>query len=84
MPGIRDDIFKDGTGDVSALYCENYNYGSYQPLANLTVSIANIGAAKSYKRELDLETALYTDMFTSENVDYKRFAAYSLSARCNR
>lgn len=72
MPGIRENIFQQGTGDVSALYCENYNYGSYQALANLTVDIGNVGAVQNYKRELDLESAVYMNTFSVGNVDYTR------------
>jgi alpha-L-fucosidase 2 len=68
---------------MSALYCDNSDYGSYQVLANLTVDIGNVGTAQSYNMSLDLETAVYTSNFRAENVDYERLVARP-SARSDR
>lgn len=46
--------------DVTGLLGGEYEYGSYQVLANLTVAIANTSVLSDYRRELDLETALHT------------------------
>ncbi|KAF7171884.1 hypothetical protein CNMCM6106_006238 [Aspergillus hiratsukae] len=62
LPGIREWIFQNGTGNVSALLGEFPHYGSYQVLANLTVDLGDVGVA-GYRRSLDLRTGVYADRF---------------------
>lgn len=72
LPGIREKIFKNGEGDVSALLGGDDAYGSYQVLGNLTVDIGDVGDVKNYKRKLDLETGVYTDEFSVGDAGYER------------
>lgn len=70
LPGIRDWIFQNGTGNVSALMSPFENYGSYAVLGNLSVSIAEIENVEQYRRSLDLETGVHTTSFKSEKAEY--------------
>ncbi|KAL7806846.1 glycoside hydrolase family 95 protein [Trichoderma aethiopicum] len=70
LPGIQEAIFQNGTGDESALYGGTEDYGSYEALANLTVSIAGISHYSKYKRSLDLETALHSAEFTANGASF--------------
>ncbi|KXG52199.1 Six-hairpin glycosidase [Penicillium griseofulvum] len=72
LPGIRDAIFKDGTGGNTA------NYGSYEMLGNLTVSIAGTGKITSYRRTLDLDTAIHEVKYKLNGVDFTtiQFCSY--------
>jgi alpha-L-fucosidase 2 len=63
LPGIREWIFQNGTGNVSALLGEFPHYGSYQVLANLTVDLGGFGSVADYRRRLDLPTGVYGDRF---------------------
>jgi alpha-L-fucosidase 2 len=72
LPGIRDWIFKNGTGNVTALMGDNNNYGSYAVLGNLSVSIDNISDFKGYNRSLDLVDGIYTTTFEARGVRYAR------------
>ncbi|KAG9858985.1 glycoside hydrolase family 95 protein, partial [Aureobasidium melanogenum] len=63
LPGIRDWIFKNGTGNVTALMGDNTNYGSYAVLGNLSISIDNILNFTAYNRSLDLSTGVHTTTF---------------------
>ncbi|KAJ5371889.1 Six-hairpin glycosidase [Penicillium concentricum] len=69
LPGIRESIFKDGTGDESALYGSTDNYGTYEILGNLTVGIAGTEKVTSYRRSLDLDTAIHEVKYKSNGVD---------------
>jgi alpha-L-fucosidase 2 len=72
LPGIRDWIFKNGTGNVTALMGDNNNYGSYAVLGNFSISIANISDFKAYNRSLDLVDGIYTTTFEARGVRYAR------------
>lgn len=65
LPGIREEIFQNGTGDVSALLSPISSYGSYTPLANFTVNIDGIDDQSSYFRGLDLTTGVHEVSFLS-------------------
>ncbi|KAM0462089.1 hypothetical protein ACHAO4_001282 [Trichoderma viride] len=71
LPGIQEVIFQNGTGDESALYGGSSDYGSYEALANLTVSIAGVTKYSNYKRTLDLETALHSAEFTANGATFQ-------------
>lgn len=73
LPGIRDWIFKNGTGNASALMGSYENYGSYYVLGNLSVSLQGISEASDYKRVLDLGTGIHTTTFKTANASYTRF-----------
>jgi alpha-L-fucosidase 2 len=72
LPGIRDWIFKNGTGNVTALMGDNNNYGSYAVLGNLSVSIDNISDFTAYNRSLDLVNGVYTTTFEASGSRYTR------------
>ncbi|KAG9658653.1 glycoside hydrolase family 95 protein, partial [Aureobasidium melanogenum] len=63
LPGIRDWIFRNGTGNVTALMGDNNNYGSYAVLGNLSISIDNISNFTAYNRSLDLGAGVHTATF---------------------
>ncbi|KAG9585344.1 glycoside hydrolase family 95 protein, partial [Aureobasidium melanogenum] len=63
LPEIRDWIFKNGTGNVTALMGGNNNYGSFAVLGNLSISIGNISNFTAYNRSLDLVTGVHTTTF---------------------
>ncbi|KAI5212835.1 glycoside hydrolase family 95 protein [Aureobasidium subglaciale EXF-2481] len=70
LPGIRDWIFQNGTGNVTALMGDNNNYGSYAVLGNLTISIDGITQFTSYNRSLDLTNGVHTTSFVSSGSIY--------------
>jgi alpha-L-fucosidase 2 len=70
LPGIRDWVFKNGTGNVTALMGDNNNYGSYAVLGNLSVTIDNISNFTAYNRSLDLVTGVYTTTFKASGSKY--------------
>ncbi|RAH66524.1 uncharacterized protein BO66DRAFT_414363 [Aspergillus aculeatinus CBS 121060] len=74
LPGIREWIFQNGTGNVTALYGDFPDYGSYQVLGNLTIDLGELGAVSNYRRSLDLESGVYLDQFKTGNVDITREA----------
>lgn len=63
-----------GHSDESALYGGSSDYGSYEALANLTVSIAGVTEYSNYKRTLDLETALHSANFTANGATFQTYA----------
>lgn len=67
LPGIREWIFQNGTGNVSALYDDGNNYGSYAVAANFSITFDNIGAYTAYNRSLDLETGVHSTVFTTNS-----------------
>ena len=70
LPGIRDWIWKNGTGNVTALMGEDNNYGSYAVLGNLSVTIDGVGEIMKYNRSLDLKTGVHTTVFSSGECTY--------------
>lgn len=69
-----------GPLDESALYGGSSDYGSYEALANLTVSIAGVTKYSNYKRTLDLETALHSSEFTANGATFQTYALHCLSS----
>ncbi|KAK5125244.1 hypothetical protein LTR85_000920 [Meristemomyces frigidus] len=63
LPGIREWIWQNGTGNVTKLMGDDNNYGSYAVLGNLSVAIAGITNISSYDRRLDLETGVHTTSY---------------------
>ncbi|KAJ4422626.1 hypothetical protein N0V82_002745 [Gnomoniopsis sp. IMI 355080] len=70
LPGIRDWIFQNGTGNVSQLLSDIVGYGSYQTLANLSVSLENVNDYENYTRTLDLETGVHTTIWESNGTSF--------------
>ena len=70
LPDIRDWIWKNGTGNVTALMGDDNNYGSYAVLGNLSVVIDGVGEVAKYNRSLDLETAVHTTVFSVGRCTY--------------
>ncbi|KAI5204155.1 glycoside hydrolase family 95 protein [Aureobasidium subglaciale] len=70
LPGIRNWIFQNGTGNVTALMGDNNNYGSYAVLGNLSISIGGITNFTSYNRSLDLTTGIHATTFTASGSNY--------------
>ncbi|KAF2192678.1 glycoside hydrolase family 95 protein [Zopfia rhizophila CBS 207.26] len=65
LPGIRQWIFQNTTGNVSQLLGNGDNYGSYQVMGNLSVSF-NAGLMPgTYKRTLDLESGTHHTSFSN-------------------
>ena len=65
LPGIREWIWQNGTGNVTKLMGDDNNYGSYAVLGNLSVAIASVGIVSTYKRRLDLETGVHTTSYVA-------------------
>ncbi|KAI4717936.1 glycoside hydrolase family 95 protein [Aureobasidium sp. EXF-10727] len=83
LPGIRDWIFENGTGNVTALMGDNNNYGSYAVLGNLSVSIDSIFNFTAYSRSLDLATGVYATAFEANGNKYTRTASFLGIIRAN-
>lgn len=71
LPGIRDWIWQNGTGNVSKLMGDGYNYGSFAVLGNLSITITDVDDAKDYERSLDLRTGVHTASYSSGGKAYK-------------
>ncbi|KAF2772500.1 glycoside hydrolase family 95 protein [Teratosphaeria nubilosa] len=65
LPGIRDWIWQNGTGNASKLMGDDDNYGSYAVLGNLSVRIAEMRNGTNYVRALDLQSGIHTTTFRS-------------------
>ncbi|KAK3715591.1 hypothetical protein LTR37_007079 [Vermiconidia calcicola] len=70
LPGIRDWIWQNGTGNVTKLMGETTDYGSYQVLGNLSVAIEGVASVSDYRRSLDLETGVHSTSFKAEGASY--------------
>jgi len=70
LPGIREWIWQNGTGNVSKLMGDDNNYGSYAVLGNLSVTIAGVQDARNFERRLDLKTGVHTTSFMSGGCTY--------------
>lgn len=70
LPGIRDWIWQNGTGNVSKLMGDDNSYGSYAVLGNLSVTIDGVTDASNYNRSLDLSTGVHTTSFSSGDCGY--------------
>lgn len=70
LPGIRDWIWKNGTGNVTALMGDNNNYGSFAVLGNLTVIIDDVRDVSNYRRGLDLSTGVHTTTYSTNGSAY--------------
>ncbi|KAL9050795.1 MAG: hypothetical protein Q9162_006416 [Coniocarpon cinnabarinum] len=72
LPDIRRDIFTTGQGNITALWTDGGNsYGSYTPLANLTVALNGVETYENYQRMLDLDSATHTVQFESGGDSYQ-------------
>ncbi|KAF2845709.1 glycoside hydrolase family 95 protein [Plenodomus tracheiphilus IPT5] len=73
LPGIRDWIFTNGTGNVTELLGNDNFYGSYQVLGNLSVTIpshqGNNISITEYTRTLDLTNGIHTTQYKANGDD---------------
>ncbi|KAK4497529.1 hypothetical protein PRZ48_011980 [Zasmidium cellare] len=76
LPGIRDWIWQNGTGNVTKLQGDNNNYGAYAVLGNLTVTIDGVQDVTNYKRVLDLGTGVHTTTYSTNG------SAYTIESYC--
>ncbi|RFU29356.1 hypothetical protein B7463_g6983, partial [Scytalidium lignicola] len=67
LPGIREWIFQNGTGNVSEILGDTSHYGSYQVYANLSVVIDGVSSTTSYNRSLNLDSGLHTTVYTAND-----------------
>ncbi|TVY84088.1 putative alpha-fucosidase A, partial [Lachnellula suecica] len=67
LPGIREWIFQNGTGNISQLLGSSDNYGSYQVFGNLSVAIDGITSSTKYNISLDLSTGIHSTTYTTNN-----------------
>ncbi|KAL1861432.1 hypothetical protein VTK73DRAFT_7114 [Phialemonium thermophilum] len=65
LAGIREFIFQNGTGNVTALLGSGDYYGSYQTLGNLSTAIEGVSDFADYRRSLDLTTGIHATSFRS-------------------
>lgn len=77
LPGIRDWIWHNGTGNVTKLMGDNDNYGSFAVLGNLTVTIDGIQDVSNYRRELDLRTGVHTTTYSADGSAYTMYVMQS-------
>lgn len=56
--------------DVSELLGSGNNYGSYRALGNLTIGIDHGSSYKTYKRSLDLETAMHKTTYQVDDAEF--------------
>ncbi|KAH8811188.1 glycoside hydrolase family 95 protein [Xylogone sp. PMI_703] len=73
LPGIREVIWQTQiNNDISALYGppDEYFYGNYETLGNLTVSIEGITKYSTYRRSLNLENGIHQTVFKSGRDTY--------------
>jgi alpha-L-fucosidase 2 len=82
LPGIRDWIFTNGTGNVTELQGSNDLYGSYRVLGNLTVGIPFVTGGNifvsSYRRALDISNGVHTTNFSTNLIDFETSAFCSV------
>jgi alpha-L-fucosidase 2 len=75
LPGIRDCIFTNGTGNVTELQGSDAFYGSYQVLGNLTVAIpslhGNDNSVLNYRRTLDINNGIHATNFSTNASDFE-------------
>jgi alpha-L-fucosidase 2 len=81
LPGIRDWIFQNGTGNISELLSPIVNYGSYQTLGNLTVGLAGVGHYDNYTRRLDLSTGVHTTSWSTNGTTFETAVFCSYPAK---
>lgn len=87
LPKIRELIFDGKISKAEQLMlltmsgCPNSEH-PYQTLGNITIEQKGIGEVKEYYRELDLNTAVCTVRFCSENIHYTRELFVSKPAGC--
>lgn len=70
LPEIREQIFRDGEGNVDGLLSPISSYGSYTSLANLTIDVDGIETYSSYFRGLDLASGVHSVNFHSGKQNY--------------
>ncbi|KAF1915747.1 glycoside hydrolase family 95 protein-like protein [Ampelomyces quisqualis] len=75
LPGIRDWIFTNGTGNVSELLGSNDFYGSYRVLGNLSITIPSIRNGNistfNYSRALNIGNGIHTQKFSTNTSDFE-------------
>ncbi|CAG8983007.1 hypothetical protein HYALB_00003586, partial [Hymenoscyphus albidus] len=79
LPGIREWIFQNSTGNVSGLLGTGDNYGHFFPLGNLTVTLESIISTTGYVRALDLDTGIHSTNYTANDGQF-----YATSAFCSQ
>ncbi|KAE8443166.1 hypothetical protein EG329_002264 [Mollisiaceae sp. DMI_Dod_QoI] len=67
LPGIRQWIFQNGTGNVLQLLGDANNYGSYQVYANLSIAIDGVTNSSNYRRSLDFDTGLHVTTYSAND-----------------
>ncbi|KAL4815397.1 alpha-fucosidase A [Aspergillus spinulosporus] len=67
LPGIRERIFENGTGDMEELLGSGDHYGSNRILGNITFALDGVKAYSKYKRTLDLSDGVHRTSFTIAN-----------------
>jgi alpha-L-fucosidase 2 len=80
LPGIRDWIFTNGTGNVTELLGSDSLYGSYRVLGNLSVAIPYLQNSRisNYTRTLNLSSGVHTTTFgaNGSNFETSAFCSY--------
>ncbi|OWY42701.1 Alpha-fucosidase A [Alternaria tenuissima] len=80
LPGIREWIFTNGTGNVTELLGLDDAYGSYQVLGNLSVTIPSLMDADvaNYTRTLDLSNGIHTTSFSlnGSHIETEAFCSF--------
>ncbi|RYO69406.1 Alpha-fucosidase A [Alternaria arborescens] len=80
LPGIREWIFTNGTGNVTELLGLDDAYGSYQVLGNLSVTIPSLVDVDvaNYTRTLDLSNGVHTTSFSlnGSHIETEAFCSF--------
>ncbi|CAN9114399.1 unnamed protein product [Alternaria alternata] len=80
LPGIREWIFTNGTGNVTELLGLDDAYGSYQVLGNLSATIPSLVDADvaNYTRTLDLSNGIHTTSFSlnGSHIETEAFCSF--------
>ncbi|CAN9149508.1 unnamed protein product [Alternaria alternata] len=80
LPGIREWIFTNGTGNVTELLGLDDAYGSYQVLGNLSVTVPSLMDADiaNYTRTLDLSNGIHTTSFSlnGSHIETEAFCSF--------
>lgn len=74
IPKIREALFREDyrLADSLQLHVQGHNSQYYQPLGTLCIKDMNTGSATRYYRELDIDSALCTDRYERNGVQFTR------------
>ncbi|EEY16400.1 alpha-L-fucosidase [Verticillium alfalfae VaMs.102] len=81
LPGLRANIFANGTGHVDPLLGEGDHFGAYRTLGNFSVAVEEMGDFSDYRRTLDLTTGIHTTEFDTGGATFTTVVYCSFPAK---